>query len=219
MPCFALSSILLFVLVFSYMKRSLSSPASLLAPRDLATQENVYELPDHLSGDSVDGGPFSTRILARRATAPDLPIEFGTFALGHGWQVTVDTISAVIPLTRDGLRNVQMIQLYAGVFRKIQAICAARMLANAPFDRRMTIIIGSLRLRFEVGAFQIHQSDRTMLIGAFCLTKMRAGLGAGPVRQELTPSNSTDASTVSSPGDPVGLRLFLCYIPAAVVGT
>ena len=159
----AFPSVLSLALVLLYTRSTLSTPASFLIPQEHVAHDNRYEGLAHFKANQL-----SNRNLAERVIPLDIPPEFRTFALEHGWHVVVSTISAVIPLTRDGLRDVGIIQLFADAFRKIQAYCAARMLANAPFDRRISLAVGSLRLRFQVSAFEGIGLIISSGSGAFC---------------------------------------------------
>ncbi|KAI4086254.1 MAG: hypothetical protein LQ344_007694, partial [Seirophora lacunosa] len=92
-----------------------------------------------------------THLSKRARRMGDLPPEFRTFALEHGWSITVASISVVVPLASDlGVRNVRATRLLGTLFGEVQAKCAAHMLNNSPFGaQRVAFRFGKTELLFE----------------------------------------------------------------------
>ncbi|KAL8947576.1 MAG: hypothetical protein Q9222_006154 [Ikaeria aurantiellina] len=98
--------------------------------------------------------------ISKRANTADLPAEFRTFALEHGWSITVTAVSALTPLAPDGVRNVRATRLLGILYTKVQAICAAKMLSNSPsYTKAIAFGAGSTILQF-----QMHHTSRVQEI-------------------------------------------------------
>ncbi|KAL8711888.1 MAG: hypothetical protein Q9220_003832 [cf. Caloplaca sp. 1 TL-2023] len=98
--------------------------------------------------------------ISKRADAANLPAEFRTFALEHGWSITVTTVSAVTSLTSNGVRNVHATQILGTLYTKVQAICAAKMLSNSAYYQP-AIAFGAGRTHLQ---FQMHRTSQVQEI-------------------------------------------------------
>ncbi|KAL8652057.1 MAG: hypothetical protein Q9210_002907 [Variospora velana] len=95
---------------------------------------------------------------SKRARIGDLPPEFRTFALEHGWSITVSTVSALVPLASDlGVRNVRATRMLGALFSQVQAMCAANMLNNSPWEPKVAFRFGKTELVFEMHARSLVQ--------------------------------------------------------------
>ncbi|KAL9018871.1 MAG: hypothetical protein Q9185_003842 [Variospora sp. 1 TL-2023] len=95
---------------------------------------------------------------SKRARIGDLPPEFRTFALEHGWSITVSTVSALVPLASDlGVRNARATRALGALFSQVQAMCAANMLNNSPWKPQVAFRFGKTELLFEMHARSLVQ--------------------------------------------------------------
>lgn len=88
--------------------------------------------------------------LEKRDSVSNLSPDLRTFALEHGWSITVSSISVLYPLTSGAVRNVRATQILGALFTQVQAMCAARMLNNSPYEPKFTFRFGKTELDFEV---------------------------------------------------------------------
>ena len=128
-PCF-----LLYILILSIVSLGRASP-HFLVDHVAATEHQSRSHPTSLTPKHLANS------LHTRQAFPYTGPWGETYALPHGWSVTVSTLSVYMDMESQAAAS-----WFDNFFWKLQIACAARMLINAPYNRLITASQSTWRL-------------------------------------------------------------------------